>query len=90
MKRIGKIAAAVATVGALALGAATPSQARHGRHAAARTARPHHGTAHTRYRTARPYYGNAYDYAPRSGSFSGGAQGGCFKSPASLSYTMCQ
>jgi hypothetical protein len=86
MKRIVKYAAAVAMVGALALVAATPSQARHGRHAAARTARPHYGTA-------RPYYGYAYDYAPRSGNFGngfgGGAQGGCFKSPASLSYTMC-
>jgi uncharacterized low-complexity protein len=76
MKRIVKIAAAASMAGALAMVAATPSQARHSRHAAART--------------AHPYNGHAYDYAPRSGSFGGGAQGGCFKSPASLSYTMCE
>jgi uncharacterized low-complexity protein len=46
MKRIVKIAEAAAMAGALAMVAATPSQARHSRHAAARTAHPYNGYAY--------------------------------------------
>jgi hypothetical protein len=84
MKRIVKFAAAVATVGAVALVVATPGQAahRHGRHAGARVMRPHHGYAYA--------YAPGPGYSGYRNGFTSGSQGGCFRSPSSLGFTMCE